>query len=53
MGHCRVVMASQSFTFFFTTDTIRATDRSQSTLWAPVAASSTNAQGISWVKPVR
>lgn len=46
-------MASQTFTFFFTPDAIRATDRSQSTLWAPLAASSTTSQGISWVKPVR
>ncbi len=46
-------MATQSFTFFFMTDAHRATDRSQSQLWSPVAATSTNAQGISWVKPVR
>ncbi len=47
-------MASQSFTFFFTVDLHRATDRSQEATWVPLTAlSSTNAQGISWVKPLR
>ena len=47
-------MVSQSFTFFFTPDALRATDRSQPTLWVPSSSlSSTGGQGISWVKPVR
>ncbi len=47
-------MVTQSFTFFFTPDVTRATDRSQNTLWVPsTSLSSTSAQGISWVKPLR
>jgi hypothetical protein len=47
-------MVTQSFTFFFTPDVIRATDRSQDTLWAPSnSLSSTSSQGIPWVKPLR
>ncbi len=48
-------MASQSFTFFFTSDLHRATDHSQAQVWvpAPLALSSTGPQGISWAKPLR
>jgi hypothetical protein len=45
-------MSSQSFTFFFTTDLHRATDRSQQTSWssAPTSSSAPVAT-CGWAKP--
>jgi len=43
-------MASQSFTFFFTADLHRATDRSQQATWsAPKVSSSAPVQSFGWV----
>lgn len=45
-------MASQSFTFFFTVDTQRATDHSQSPTWSTAKSSSSlPAQSLAWVAP--
>lgn len=44
-------MATQSFTFFFTTDAHRATDRSQEPTWVSAKpSSSAPVKTIGWVK---
>jgi len=45
-------MPSQSFTFFFTVDTQRATDHSQLPTWSsPKSTSSVAPQPMTWVAP--
>ena len=43
-------MASQSFTFFFTTDAHRATDRSQAPVWTASPQSCSAPVQVGWVK---
>jgi hypothetical protein len=46
------LMASQSFTFFFTVDSQRATDHSQTPVWSsPKSSSSMVTQPVTWVAP--
>lgn len=44
-------MASQSFTFFFTVDAHRATDRSQEATWRRPKVTSSHPGPFTWVKP--
>lgn len=44
-------MASQSFTFFFTTDVHRATDKSQADTWTAPAQSCSGPVQVRWVNP--
>lgn len=45
-------MPSQSFTFFFTVDTHRATDHSQTPTWSSSkSTSSAPPQALAWVAP--
>lgn len=45
-------MPSQSFTFFFTVDTHRATDHSHTPTWSkPKSSSSVPPQALAWVAP--
>ena len=47
-------MPSQSFTFFFTVDAHRATDRSLELTWArPGVSSSGPVQSFGWVQPAK
>lgn len=43
-------MASQTFTFFFTTDPHRATDRSLPATWSTPPVTSSEQRPFAWVK---